>query len=66
MDKATSGGSASRPAGGRPPALTLRTEHDLLRREVTARAEGVLQTQLPAGGRNNSCEGFWTTSTSRC
>ena len=42
MDKATSGGSASRPAEGRPPAVTLRAEHDLLRREVTARAEGVL------------------------
>ena len=42
MDKATSGGSASRPAEGRPPAVTLRAEHDLLRREGTARAEGVL------------------------
>jgi Uncharacterized conserved protein (DUF2249)/Hemerythrin HHE cation binding domain len=42
MDKASGGGSASRPAGGRPPALTLRAEHDLLLREVTARAEGVL------------------------
>jgi uncharacterized protein (DUF2249 family) len=42
MDKATSGGSASEPTGGGPPALTLRAEHDLLLREVTARAEGVL------------------------
>jgi uncharacterized protein (DUF2249 family) len=42
MHKATSGGSASQPAGGRPPALTLRAEHDLLLREVTTRAEGVL------------------------
>jgi uncharacterized protein (DUF2249 family) len=40
MDKATSGGS--QPAGGRPPASTLRAEHDLLLREVTMRAEGVL------------------------
>ena len=42
MDEATNGRSASRPAGGGPPALTLRAEHDLLLREVTARAEGVL------------------------
>jgi len=42
MDNATSGRSASEPAGSRPPALTLRDEHDLLLREVTARAEGVL------------------------
>jgi hypothetical protein len=42
MDKATSAGPASQPAGGGPPALTLRAEHDLLLREVTARAEGVL------------------------
>ena len=39
MDKATSG---VEPAGGGPPALTLRAEHDLLLREVTARAESVL------------------------
>jgi uncharacterized protein (DUF2249 family) len=42
MDEATPAGSASQPAGGGPPALTLRAEHDLLLREVTARAEVVL------------------------
>jgi uncharacterized protein (DUF2249 family) len=42
MDNAASGRSASEPTGSRPPALTLRDEHDLLLREITARAEGVL------------------------
>jgi hypothetical protein len=42
MDEATRAGSASQPAGGGPPALTLRAEHDLPLREITARAEGVL------------------------
>jgi len=44
MNEATRGGSASESTTGVvPPALTLRAEHDLLLREVTARADAVLE-----------------------